>query len=298
MKIKRRIGFTLVELLVVISIIALLLSILMPALSKVREQGRAILCLNNATQLGKACMVYAQDNQDRYPDALTFDEQAGWLLSDLEAAPYGRKGDFWEDRLLPYVNTQYKVFTCPTVMAAEQARVAGVVAANPNGKARGYHARTLQMNAYLGGYRPQSAKVLGGDQFSYGHSMKIGWVKRPGSVAMFSDMTVWGFSQYYGDCFRDFTDSPPWHELKYINESTNKSFFPYQIWGLKQRQGKGTWAFADGHAEKLYREFSNKSINFNGSKLPAYAVPPRQDMCVNPGHPDDLSGRLNWGPVP
>lgn len=61
---KRVSGFTLVELLVVISIIALLLSILMPSLSKARESAKKVVCLSNL----KSCMLvwnlYAGDNRD------------------------------------------------------------------------------------------------------------------------------------------------------------------------------------------------------------------------------------------
>jgi prepilin-type N-terminal cleavage/methylation domain-containing protein/prepilin-type processing-associated H-X9-DG protein len=58
--VKRKGGFTLVELLVVISIIALLLAVLMPALSKVREQGKAVVCSSRLRQLGLACELYRQ----------------------------------------------------------------------------------------------------------------------------------------------------------------------------------------------------------------------------------------------
>jgi len=50
---KRR-GFTLIELLVVIAIIAVLMAILMPALNRVREQGKRAVCLSNVKQLGLA----------------------------------------------------------------------------------------------------------------------------------------------------------------------------------------------------------------------------------------------------
>jgi prepilin-type N-terminal cleavage/methylation domain-containing protein len=292
----KRIGFTLVELLVVIAIIALLLSILMPALNKVREQARAVLCLNNTTQLGKGTMVYSQDNQESYPDALTFDDQDGWLLTDSDAAAYGRKAYYWEDRLLPYVSKNYGVFTCPSVMTTQRNLIPARDAMNPNAAARGHHMRTYEMNAYLGGYQPQTSMIKGGS-FLYGHSGKVASVKRPASVTMFADVDMWSFSWYWGGAFRDWTDSAPWHEVKYINQNSNSSFYPYTIWGYTQRQGKSSWAFADGHAERIYREYSNKMALFEGAKYQCFMVPPRADMCVNPGHPDDIYGRLNWGPI-
>jgi prepilin-type N-terminal cleavage/methylation domain-containing protein len=60
-------GFTLVELLVVISIIALLVSILLPSLSKARGQARRVVCANNLHQLHLATMMYAGDNNEWYP---------------------------------------------------------------------------------------------------------------------------------------------------------------------------------------------------------------------------------------
>ncbi|MFI4912236.1 MAG: type II secretion system protein [Sedimentisphaeraceae bacterium JB056] len=57
-------AFTLIELLVVISIIAVLMSILMPALSKVREQGKAVVCGTNVKNNLNALTMYAMDNKD------------------------------------------------------------------------------------------------------------------------------------------------------------------------------------------------------------------------------------------
>lgn len=60
-------AFTLVELLVVISIIALLLSILMPALNKVRESAKVLVCVNNTKQINMMFEFYLQANKDAYP---------------------------------------------------------------------------------------------------------------------------------------------------------------------------------------------------------------------------------------
>jgi len=62
-------AFTLVELLVVIGIIAVLISILLPALSKVRESSSLTKCLSNIRQINTSLMLYLNDNKGRLPDA-------------------------------------------------------------------------------------------------------------------------------------------------------------------------------------------------------------------------------------
>ena len=63
---KRFRGFTLIELLVVIAIIALLISILLPSLSRARELSKRLVCASNTKGLGTSAKIYANDNAEKW----------------------------------------------------------------------------------------------------------------------------------------------------------------------------------------------------------------------------------------
>ncbi len=70
---RKELGFTLVELLVVIGIIALLVAILLPTLNRAREAAKQTACLSNIRQLGMAFVMYTGDNNGHYPFSARYD---------------------------------------------------------------------------------------------------------------------------------------------------------------------------------------------------------------------------------
>lgn len=96
-------GFTLVELLVVIGIIAILISVLLPALSAARRQSATVKCLSNLKQIGNALALYAQDNKNFWPVTEHFATPTlptGWTQTPA-------RKDYWTFMLLRYMTPRY-----------------------------------------------------------------------------------------------------------------------------------------------------------------------------------------------
>src|SRR5438309_7061925 len=77
---RRVFGFTLVELLVVIGIIALLISILLPALNRAREEGKRTICLTGLRSFGQLLNMYANDNKGRVPLGYDSTKHGGYIV--------------------------------------------------------------------------------------------------------------------------------------------------------------------------------------------------------------------------
>ncbi len=108
-------AFTLIELLVVIAIIAILAAMLMPALSRAREQARRASCINNLRQMGLVSHFYVNDWDEHLPGAGRIDEK--W---DDYGRWYTRLGIYLDVPLAParptthFDDTAPGVFFCPS----------------------------------------------------------------------------------------------------------------------------------------------------------------------------------------
>jgi prepilin-type N-terminal cleavage/methylation domain-containing protein/prepilin-type processing-associated H-X9-DG protein len=101
----KRKGFTLIELLVVVAIIAVLISMLLPALQSAREQAKMVMCMNNFRQIGLGATYYMNDHSDYFPATQT-GNCAYWQYEVKRA--FGVK-------VAVYGETQlHRMFICPT----------------------------------------------------------------------------------------------------------------------------------------------------------------------------------------
>lgn len=106
-------GFTLVELLVVIGIIAVLIGLLLPSLRQAREAGRAVQCLSNQRQIGIALMSYADAYKEWIPRESGNSEETPARIPKIPAwfrswTP-GQRADYnisWAFNLRPFLDTQ------------------------------------------------------------------------------------------------------------------------------------------------------------------------------------------------
>ena len=137
-------GFTLVELLIVIAIIAILMAIMIPALQAIKEQGKRAVCIMNMEQLTFAWILYANDNEDSIVcgDTGEYDTynpygnnyhrgEIPWVLKDWHSnATQAEKRDAILNGAMYEYSKNIELYKCPTGMPGELRTYAIVDAMN------------------------------------------------------------------------------------------------------------------------------------------------------------------------
>lgn len=155
-----RAAFTLIEMLVVITVIGVVMALSVPTIAKARESGRQVKCSSNLRQIGAAVNLYANDNRDKIvgPNwTLTGDTRPGWLYtppapaSSQEWTPEVREtGALWR-----YLEKD-EAYRCPTDKGPWD-RSANITSYLFNGAVAGFPLTLAQSKSYtLDRFRPDA----------------------------------------------------------------------------------------------------------------------------------------------
>ena len=233
-------GFTLVELLVVIGIIALLIALLLPALGRARESANQVVCLSNLRQLGMSFVMYANQNQGRFPGASP--QTSGTAQMRPWDWIYWQSGrDPKDSAIVPYIGDfQERVFRCPSDDVSNRGRDLGP-------KSGGFYRYSYVMNAYFSEYvNPADAEF------------KIAAVRRASEKVMLVEESNYTLDDGNFDAGTPY----PYHNLLSTRHDRGPMTSDAVNIQIPNPEFRGNAVMVDGHGEFVRRSWAHDPMHY------------------------------------